>query len=94
MQLVPSRDLRVRPAAVWKALKQRKDLVITSNGKPIAIMTAADPETFEDTFLTLKRARALRAIEAMHRSAVASGRNRISDREIDRAIKAVRKQRQ
>lgn len=44
MQLIPSRDLRVRPAEVWKTLKQRKEVVITNNGKPVAVMTAVDAE--------------------------------------------------
>lgn len=53
-------------------------------------MTAVDAETFEETCETLKRARALRALEAIHRAAVASGSTRLTDREIEHEIKAVR----
>ncbi len=90
MHLIPSRDLRVRPAEVWKALKQRKEIVVTNNGTPIAVMTAVDAETFEEPCETLKRAVALRALEAIHREAVAAGATRLTDRAIAREIKAVR----
>jgi len=87
---MPSRDLRVRPAEVWTALKQRKDIVITNNGKPVAVMTAVDADTLEETCQTLKRARALRALEAIHRAALATGGARLTGRMIEREIKAVR----
>lgn len=36
MDFVSVRELRTRSAAVWDALREEKDLVVTSNGKPIA----------------------------------------------------------
>lgn len=91
MNLVPSRDLRVRPAHVWKTLRERKEIVITNNGTPVAIMSAVDASSFEDTLRAIRRARALDALARIHRAAAASGRSRISDAEIEAEIKAVRK---
>lgn len=42
MRLVSVRELRGRSAAIWKELAEEKDLVITSNGKPIALLSATD----------------------------------------------------
>ena len=93
MNLVPSRDLRVRPAQVWKTLRDRKEIVITNNGTPVAIMSAVNAATFEDTLRAIRRARALDALGRIHRAAVASGRSKMTDAEIDAEIKAARKQR-
>ncbi len=38
MKFVSSRELRINPGAVWHLLRQEKDLVITSNGKPVAVL--------------------------------------------------------
>ena len=91
MNLVPSRDLRVRPARVWKTLRERKEIVITNNGTPVAIMSTVDARTFEDTLRSIRRARALDALARVHRAAAASGRRPMTDAEIDAEIKAVRK---
>ena len=40
MRFVSVRELRGQSAAVWKALAEEKDLVVTSNGKPIALLSA------------------------------------------------------
>ncbi len=93
MNLVPSRDLRVRPAHVWKTLRDRKEIVITNNGTPVAIMSAVDAGTFEDTLRAIRRARALEALGRIHRAAAASGRSKMTDAEIEAEIKAARKQR-
>ena len=90
MNLVPSRDLRVRSARVWKTLRERKEIVITSNGTPVAIMSAVDAGTFEDTLRAIRRARALDALARIHRAAASRG-GTISDAEIEAEIKAVRK---
>ena len=49
MQFVSVRELRGRSAAVWKALADEKELVVTSNGKPIALLTATSEESLEDS---------------------------------------------
>ena len=40
MRFVSVRELRGQSAAVWKALAKEKDLIVTSNGKPIALLSA------------------------------------------------------
>jgi len=38
MKFVTVRDLRLKAAKVWKQLQKEKEMVITSNGKPIALL--------------------------------------------------------
>ena len=40
MKFISSRELRNRPGLVQKELSNQEDLVLTSNGKPVAILIA------------------------------------------------------
>ena len=44
MKFITVRDLRGRPTEVWTKLSRDKELVLTSNGKPIAILSAVSEE--------------------------------------------------
>ena len=48
MKFVPTRALRISPGEVWRLLRQERDLVITSNGKPVGVLTLADEDSLED----------------------------------------------
>ena len=37
MEFITVRDLRVRPGHIWERLAQQRDIVVTSNGRPIAL---------------------------------------------------------
>ena len=58
MRFVSVRELRGQSAAVWKALAEEKDLVVTSNGKSIALLSATSDETLEGSLGAVRRARA------------------------------------
>ncbi len=45
MCFVSVRELRGQSAAVWKTLAEEKDLIITANGKPVALLSAMSDET-------------------------------------------------
>lgn len=87
MKFVSSRELRIRPGGVWKKLDQEKDLVITSNGRPIGILTLANEDSLEDVLATLRGGRAQRAALAMRRAAISRGLNRLTDKEIQEVIR-------
>ena len=90
MKFVSVRDLRLKPGDVWKLAKREKDLVITANGRPMAILTGVDEDTFEEELDVIQRARALKALDSIHRDSVTKGTNRISNEEIRSEIDAVR----
>jgi len=94
VKFISVRDLRGRSAEIWRQLAEEQELVVTSNGKPIAIMTSTDEETFERSIHELRRVRALQAVSALQQGSVEKGRDRLSAREIDAEIAAARRARQ
>lgn len=93
MKFVTVRDLRLKPGQIWERLDREKDMIITSNGRPIALLTRVDEEDFEKTVAAVRRARALMAMESMQRASLAAGKDRMSDAEIKTEIKAARRSR-
>lgn len=93
MRFVSVRDLRNKSAAIWKMMAVEKDIVITSKGRPIAILSQANETSLEESLAILRRARAMEAVEAMQLDACKKGRNRMTLQEIDTEIRLVRKQR-
>ena len=91
MKFISVRDLRLKPGEVWKLAKQEKDLVITSNGRPIAILTGINEESFEEELDIMQRARALKSLDTIHKNSVMKGTKRITDQEIQLEIDTVRK---
>ena len=93
MRFVSVRELRGKSAAIWKELAEEKDLVVTSNGKPIALLSAISAELLEESLMALRRARALAAVTAMQQASLKAGTDGLSPTEIDTELKAVRKRR-
>jgi prevent-host-death family protein len=93
MKFISVRDFRIKPGEVWKELKINKDIVITSNGKPIAILNPVDDSNLEISIAALRRARALLALEEIQRESVSKGLDKLTDKEIEEEIKAARAER-
>ena len=49
MKFVSVRDFRISIGDIWKQLKIDKDIIITSNGKPIAILNPVEGENLESS---------------------------------------------
>jgi antitoxin (DNA-binding transcriptional repressor) of toxin-antitoxin stability system len=93
MKFVTARDLRLKPGEVWKRLLKEQELVVTLNGRPVALLTRTAEESLEDDLLALRRARAQAAVERMQRAAGASGLDKLPDREIEKVIAGTRRTR-
>ncbi|MDC7234657.1 MAG: type II toxin-antitoxin system Phd/YefM family antitoxin [Spirochaetales bacterium] len=91
MKFVTVRDLRTKPAQVWKTLPEEQELILTNNGKPIALITPLGESDLEDTLSAVRKARAEAAVKQMQ---WASRKIDISSDEIDREIAASRRERQ
>jgi antitoxin (DNA-binding transcriptional repressor) of toxin-antitoxin stability system len=92
MKFLSTRDLRNRPGYV-RDLAQKDDLVLTANGKPIAILVGVDEDEFEEAARAIRRAKAQLALSRMRRQAAARGTDRVSSADIDREIRATRAKR-
>ncbi len=93
MKFVSVRDLRGRPGQVWTKLSRGQDLILTSNGKPIAILSAVSEDTLESSLMALRQARAGAAVERMQSRSVAAGTDKLTLDEINAEIAATRRAR-
>ena len=91
MHFISIRELRIKPGEVWKRLQSEHDLVLTSNGKPIAVLTDANEDSLERKLDVLRRERLRTAIEHIRSVAHDTGLDKITMEEIDAEIAAVRK---
>ena len=93
MTFVSIRDMRTRPGEVWQQLQDEGDLIVTSSGRPFALMIAAEGEDVEALLLALRRARAQLAVSKMRRQAGEAGLDRMAIDEIDAEIRQARSER-
>jgi antitoxin (DNA-binding transcriptional repressor) of toxin-antitoxin stability system len=94
MEFITIRDLRTRPSQIWDKLRQQRDLILTSNGRPIAVLSHIDEGGVEETLAALRRARAQAALSRLRADAAAQGLDHLSTDEIDAEIAAARNERQ
>jgi antitoxin (DNA-binding transcriptional repressor) of toxin-antitoxin stability system len=93
MKFITVRDIRTSPAEIWKQLPKEQEMVITNNGRPIALLTPLSDETLEETLSAVRRARAVNGVHQMRRLARERGLDELSDDEIQAEIDAARGER-
>lgn len=90
MRFVTVRELSTKPKEVWSIVKNN-DVVITSNGKPIAVLSGVTEDSLDRELRALRRGRALLALEEMQKAAASRGLTRLTEEQIEREIRAARK---
>jgi len=93
MKFVSVRDLRNKSGQLWKELPEEREMVVTSNGRPIAILATISDSNLEESLTAFRQARAIEAVASLQRRSVEQGTDTISMDEINAEIKAVRKKR-
>ena len=93
MRFLSVRDLRGKSAQVWKDLPNEREMIVTSNGRPIAILSAISESNLEESLKAFRQARAVEAVASLQRRSVDQGTDMITMEEIDAEIKTVRKKR-
>ena len=93
MEFVSARDLRNRPGHIWKELKKNKEIVITSNGKPVALMIAVNEDNLEEELKARRQAKVQIFIAKMQKSAKEKGLDRMSLEGINGIITETRQNR-
>lgn len=91
MKFISVRDLRGKSAEVWKDLATEREVVVTSNGRPIAILSAISESNLEESLAAIRQARAAEAVMSLQCRSVERGTESITMAEIDAEVKAVRK---
>jgi len=92
MKFLSTRELRNRPGYV-RSLAQKDDLVLTANGKPIAIMLGVEEDELEETAQAIRQAKAQLALSRLRNQAARRGTDRMSASGIEAAIRATRRRR-
>ena len=92
MRFVSVRELNTKPKEIWSTVKD-EEVVITSNGKPIALLSGITEETLERAVRAVRRSRALIALEELQKRSVELGLDKLTDAQIESEIQAVRKSR-
>ncbi len=92
MRFVSVRELSTKPKEIWQKIKE-DDIIITSNGKPIAILSGVTEESLDRELRAIRRSRALLALEEMQKAAAARRLDKWAESKIEAEICAVRKSR-
>ena len=93
MKFISVRDLRTTPSQVWAKLAEEKELVLTSNGKPIGILMATSEDTLEEQLAACRQAFAVSAVAAMQERSARTGMDRLAPDDVEEEIRSVRKKR-
>ena len=91
MRFIQITDLR--PSEVWEQLADEREMVITAQGKPIAILSSVSDANWEETLAVLRRMRAIQAVDELQKQSVENGLDKLDLEEVNREIQAVRKSR-
>ena len=89
MRFLSVRDLKAMPGQVWTS-PDEDEIVVTSNGKPVALLTKLDETTLERELELRRRTRALLVLERAQREAELTGAAGLSNEDIQKEIQAVR----
>ncbi len=93
MKFLSVRDLRGNSATVWRELPDVGEMVVTSNGRPVAVLTPVDEGNVEESLADWRRIRANRAVAAIQQASVRRGTSRLSMKDIDAVISKSRRAR-
>ncbi|MCD6120422.1 MAG: type II toxin-antitoxin system prevent-host-death family antitoxin [Spirochaetales bacterium] len=91
MKFITVRDLRNSPAKIWKELPEEQEMVITNNGRPIALLTPITDTNLEETLSTIRRVKAINAVEIMQQKSIKNKNNELTMAEIKEEIEGVRR---
>lgn len=94
MRFITVRDLRSNIARLRKDLEKEREIVVTANGRPFAIMTRVEPDEVEEEILAIRRARAMSALGRLRTKAKMDGLDRMTMDQIDAVVAEARRKRQ
>jgi prevent-host-death family protein len=93
MRFLSVRDLRSNSARVWRELPAEHEMVVTNNGRPVAVLTAVDERNVEQSLAAWRQVRASQAISAIQQQSVRQGTDKVTMDEIDSEVKDIRRAR-
>ena len=93
MRFVTAKEFRDRSSALWRELATEGQVVVTLNGRPVAVVTSTDERSLGATLSDMERAKALRAMRELQQQSARSGKSNTTQAVIDREIASTRRER-
>jgi len=90
MVFMTTRELRTNTKELWETLDAQREVVLTNNGKPRAVVISTDPAELEETLFMIRSARAKAAWYAIRAQSEANGTGDMSLDEINEIIAETR----
>lgn len=92
-RFISMRELRMSTGKIKEMLDGNDNIILTTNGKPTALMIGVDEEILESTLLGISSLKARIALNEINRVAEENGTAYMTDEEINAEIEAVRRER-
>jgi len=93
MKFLSVRDLKTKSSKIWKDLPEQKEMVVTSNGRPIALLSSINENNLEQVLTAFRHARATNALASIQYDSIQKGTDMISMDEINAEIGVIRSKR-
>ena len=91
MKFITVRDFRTYPKKIWEDLKTVQEMVITNNGKPIALLTPLSDADMESTIKAVRQAKAKISVERMRSISAKRKTYKLSGKQINMLVAESRK---
>ena len=91
MKFITVRDFRTYPKKIWDDLTKENEMIITNNGKPIALLTPISDSNIEDTLKAMRQVKAKMSIENMWDISTKNKNYKLSGKQINKIISESRK---
>ena len=93
MKFISIRELKTRSAKIWKDLPSQQEMVLTSNGRPIALLATINDDNLEQVLTAFRIARATNTVASIQYESELRGTHKMTMEEINSEIKAARSDR-
>lgn len=91
MKFLSVRELRGNAARVWQELPVEREMVVTNNGRPVAILATVGESNVEESLAAIRSARAVSSVAQLQRQSIERGLDKLSQNEIEAEIREVRR---
>jgi antitoxin (DNA-binding transcriptional repressor) of toxin-antitoxin stability system len=93
MKFISIRELRNSSGRLKELLRENDRLLLTSNGRPLALITAVEEDDLENEIKAISRAKAALALERTRAAARERGQDGLGMEAIDATIRQIRQAR-
>ena len=91
MKFLSIRDLRNKSSKVIKELAREKEIIITTNGKPSALLIPISGSNIEQVLSAIRQAFAMQAVASMQEGSIKKGTDTLTLNDINAEIHSERK---